>query len=80
MQTEKVISLVMQELLRAEEIHPKWPTDLVRAAANVSEEAGELVQAVNNHDEKPEVGKAAIVTEAVQTAATALRFLKNIKE
>lgn len=43
MQIEKALGLVMQEIARAEEIHPDWPQDVVRAAATVAEEAGELI-------------------------------------
>lgn len=76
MKIEEVISLVMIELNKAEEKHPVWPADLVRAAATVAEESGELVKAVLDHEEK-NYSKYAIVTEALQTAATAIRFLKN---
>ena len=52
MKTEEVLSLVMTEIIRAEEKHPDWPADPVRAAAVVAEESGELVKAVLDHDEK----------------------------
>ena len=52
MKIEEVISLVMTELNRAEEAHPDWPKDDVRAAAVVAEESGELVKAVLDHEEK----------------------------
>lgn len=78
MKTEEILTLVMSELSRAEEIHPIWSDDIVRAAAIVSEEAGELVQIVNTFDAKPDTTpKTKIVIEAVQTAASAIRFLKN---
>lgn len=76
MKTEEVLSLVMTEIIRAEEKHPDWPADSVRAAAVVAEESGELVKAVLDHEEKNS-SQYAIVTEAIQTAATAIRFLKN---
>jgi len=80
MKIEKVMYLVMQEIARAEEIHPNWPTDVVRAAANVAEESGELIQACNNFDENPDTSKTMMMTEAIHTAATAMRFLKNMEE
>lgn len=80
MQIEKVIGLVMTELARAETLHPVWPEDVVRACLNVSEEAGELAQAVNNYDENPGLSKYQMITEAVHTAAVAIRFLKNIND
>ena len=79
MKIEEVISLVMTELNKAEEKHPVWPTDLVRAAGVVMEEAGEMIKAVLDHEEK-NTSRYAIITEAVQTAASAIRFLKNFEE
>ena len=40
---------------------------------------GELVKAVLDHEEK-NTSRYAIITEAVQTAASAIRFLKNFEE
>ena len=79
MKIEEVISLVMTELNRAEEAHPDWPKDDVRAAAVVAKESGELVKAVLDQEEK-NTSRYAIITEAVQTAASAIRFLKNFEE
>ncbi len=56
-----------------------WPKYDVRAAAVVAEESGELVKAVLDHEEK-NTSRYAIITEAVQTAASAIRFLKNFEE
>ena len=80
MQIEKAIGLVLNEIARAEEIHPEWSPDPVKAAAIVGEEAGELLQAANNFDENPDGSLTPVITEAIHTAATALRFLKNIKD
>lgn len=79
MKTEQILCLVMAELERAEKIHPAWPTDLVKAAAIFAEEAGETLRAANNFDET-RTGKKEIITEAVQTAAMAIRLLKNINQ
>ena len=79
MKIETIIALVMGEIDRAENLHPVWPTDLVKAAAIPVEEAGELLKAVNDHDEK-HTSRQSIVTEAVHTAASAIRFLKNLEE
>ena len=78
MKTEQILCLVMAELERAEKIHPAWPTDLVKASAILAEEAGETLQAANTFDETRS-GKKEIITEAVQTAAMAIRLLKNIE-
>ena len=61
------------------ELHPVWPTDLVKAAAIPAEEAGELLKAANDHGEK-RTSYQSIITEAVHTAASAIRFLKNLEE
>ena len=79
MKTEQILCLVMTELERAEQIHPIWPADLVKASAILAEEAGETLQAANNYDEN-RCGKNQIVTEAVQTAAMAIRLLRNIPD
>ena len=79
MKIETILGLVMTEIDRAEQLHPVWPTDLVRAAAIPVEEAGELLNAANDHDEK-HTSRQSIITEAVHTAASAIRFLKNMEE
>ena len=77
MKFENIIALIMAEIERAERLHPAWPGDVVKAAAIVAEEAGETLQAANDYDESRS-GKSQIATEAVHTAATAIRLLKNI--
>ena len=79
MKIETILGLVMTEIDRAEQLHPVWPTDLVRAAAIPVEEAGELLKAANDHGEK-HTSRQSIITEAVHTAASAIRFLKNMEE
>ena len=79
MKIETVIALVMAEIDRAETLHPVWPRNLIHAGSIVIEEAGELVKEVNNHNEKKGAAQS-IVTEAVHTAAMAIRFLKNIEK
>lgn len=65
---------ILDELARAEQKFPKWPTDPVHAAAVVAEEAGELVQAALQHTYERDCW-SEMVKEAVQTGAMALRFL-----
>ena len=79
MKIETVLAQVMNEIDRAEKIHPVWPRDVVKAASLCSEECGELVRAANTFDET-RTGRKDIVTEAIHTAATAIRLLKNIEE
>lgn len=78
MKTELIIMNVMAEVTRAENLHPAWPRDVVKAASICAEECGELVREANNHDER-KGSKKAMITEAIHTAATAIRFLKNIE-
>ena len=71
-----IIKLILKEVARAEEKHPNWPKDQVYAAAIVSEESGELMRAavqfeMENGDIRP------LYEEAIQTAATCIRLLKN---
>jgi hypothetical protein len=78
MKLETALALVMAECDRAEKIHPVWPRDHIHQAAIIAEEAGECLQAALNHREG-KVSKQPMITEAVHTAATAIRFLKNIE-
>ena len=52
MKIELIIAQVMAEIDRAETLHPVWPNDFVKAAAIPAEEAGELLKAANDHNEK----------------------------
>lgn len=79
MKTEQILILVMAELDRAAKLHPAWPDDLVHAAAILAEEAGETLRAANTFN-KTRSGKNEIITEAVQTAAMAIRLLQNINQ
>jgi hypothetical protein len=70
----EVLNMVLTELDRAEMLHPRWPTDRIHQAAIVSKEAGGLIQACVLERYEPHKGGCP-VKEAVQTAATAMRFL-----
>ena len=68
---------ILNELQEAESRYPQWPTDPIHAVAIMAEEAGEAVQAANNlvwHGGDRE----ALRDEIVQTAAMAIRCLKNL--
>ncbi len=79
MKIETVLAQIFSEIDRAEKLHPDWPTDPIHQAAVVTEEAGELLQASLNRDEQKGT-KRQMIIEATHTAATAIRFLKNIEE
>lgn len=74
-----IIEEVLHELKRAQDKHPTWPTDPLHAVAILGEELGELTQAVLQATYEPHKSTPADVrTEAVQTAAMALRFLVSL--
>jgi hypothetical protein len=78
MKLETALALVMVECDRAEKLHSVWPWDHIHQAAIIAEEAGECLQTALNHREGKD-SKQPMITEAVHTAAMALRFLKNIE-
>lgn len=67
---------ILEELERAETKHPAWPSDPIHAAAVVQEECGEMVKAAVQYVYEGGEEKALLV-EAIQTGAMAIRFLKN---
>lgn len=71
------LKLILEELQRAEAKHPKWPKDVIHAAAIVSEESGELIRAAVQYTYE-DGNKKDLEKEAIQTAATCIRFLKNL--
>ncbi len=76
-----VLRAVLDELDRAEQLWQKWPADPIHQAAIVAEEAGELVQAALQFEYDYEKGTLdEIRKEATQTAAMAIRLLKNINQ
>lgn len=70
----QALKKVSEELVRARDLHPSWPEDSIHQAAIVQEEAGELIRAALQH-EFDDAPKKPMETEAIQTAAMALRFL-----
>lgn len=86
--TKRALVNILFELKKAEEKHPKYPISrdenpeglrLIYAIAIVSEEAGELTRAALRYYEG-EGPYYDMATEAIQTASSALRFLKNFHE
>lgn len=70
---------VMTEIERALAKFPTWPTDPLHAVAVLGEEFGELTRAVLQSIYEPhKVEPGDVRTEAVQTAAMALRFLASL--
>ena len=70
---------VEEELERAVRKFPTWPTDPLHALAVLGEEFGELTKEVLQLTYEPHKSTLADVrTEAIQTAAMALRFAKSL--
>ena len=70
---------VLEEMRRALNNHPQWPTCNVKRAAIVLEEAGEAIREANQLDE----GKGslqALKIELTQTAAMCFRMLNAISD
>ncbi len=74
---QKNLADIIDELHKATEQHPKWPSDMIHQAAILSEEAGELTKAVNDHIWK-KAPLSEVRRETIQTGAMALRFLVNL--
>lgn len=70
-----VVAAVLAELQRATEKFPTWPTDPLHALAVLGEEFGELTKAMLQLTYEPhKTSPQAVRTEAIQTAAMALRL------
>ncbi len=82
-----IIDEILAELKRAKKKHPSWPDHIVARAAIVGEESGELIREAVNYKYElpndPEERKASIDRmrkEAIQTAATSIRFIESLKD
>lgn len=77
--TDAATATVLAELARAVAKFPTWPTDPLHAVAVLGEEFGELTKAVLQTVYEPhKVEPGEVRTEAIQTAAMALRFLLSL--
>ena len=75
------ITHVIDELSRATEKYPTWPTDPLHAVAILGEEFGELTKAMLQMTYEPHKTNAdQIREEAMQTAAMALRLVMSLDE
>lgn len=71
---QKACEFLIEELKKAEEKYPRWPDDVIHAAAIINEESGELTQAALQYCYE-EGDEKRIWEEAVQVGAMALRFM-----
>lgn len=70
---------VLAEVERAMRKFPTWPTDPLHALAVLGEEFGELTKDMLQLTYEPhKTSKASVRTEAIQTAAMALRLLASL--
>lgn len=73
------VAIVLGELRRAMAKFPTWPTDPLHAVGVLNEEVGELNKELLQLTYEPhKVTRESVHTEAVQSAAMALRFLASL--
>lgn len=78
---EDIIRQIRAEVVRAQDLHPEWPSDPMHALAIVSEEYGEFAKAVlQTTYEFPKSTADDIEEEAIQMAAMAVRFLLSMNK
>lgn len=74
------VELVLDELRRAMTTWPTWPTDPLHGLAVLGEEFGELTKDVVQMVYEPhKTTRDQVRTEAIQTAAMALRFVASLE-
>lgn len=76
---DKIIKLILAEVDRAEKKHTRWPDDIIHACGIVVEEAGESIQAALDYTYL-DGDFEHIREELIQTGATVIRALKNLRE
>ena len=78
MEFKSAVVAILKEFERAITIYPDFPVDPVHAAAIVAEESGELIKAALELVYESKGNYDTLATEAIQTAAMALRFLVHL--
>ena len=74
---ERIYRLIEHEVIRAEKLHPYWPTDIIHQVSIMNEEAGESIRAALNymyHDGELD----DVIEELIQTAAMCIRCLEHL--
>lgn len=75
-----MLEVVIAELERATAKFPTWPTDPLHALAVLGEEYGELTKAMVQLTYEPhKTSPEEVRTEAIQTAAMALRLAMSLE-
>lgn len=76
-----VLTTIMQEVEKATNKFPAWPTDPLHALAVLGEEFGELTKEVLQLTYEPhKTNVDNMKTEAIQTAAMAIRFCQSLDD
>jgi NTP pyrophosphatase (non-canonical NTP hydrolase) len=71
-QMSKVSSIVGKEYFKAKDKHPVFPDNPAEALGIITEELGELAQAINDGESKDRQ-----IEEAAHVAVTAIRFIEQ---
>lgn len=69
----KQVQFVISELIKAKEKHPEFSDNPAEALSIITEEVGELAEAINDKQ-----GKERMKEEAAHVAVTAIRFIEEI--
>ena len=69
----KHVQFVISELIKAKEKHPEFPDNPAEALSIITEELGELAEAINDKQ-----SKECMREEAAHVAVTAIRFLEML--
>lgn len=76
---ENLLKKITGEVERAATKYPRWPTDPLHALAVLGEEFGELTKATLQLSYEPyKTSRADVRSEAIQTAAMAIRFALSL--
>ena len=75
----RATALVLEEINRATRKYPTWPTDPLHALAVLGEEFGEVTKSMLQLTYEPhKTSREEVHTEAIQTAAMALRLVMSL--
>ena len=72
---------ICDEVQRAKNLYPEWPTDPLHALAILGEEFGELTKEILQATyERDKADWSRLETEAIQTAAMGIRFCLSLDQ
>lgn len=72
-----LILAALDEVDRARQMYPEWPSDIVHATAIIVEESGEVLKEANNLRWNQGGDIAALRKELIQTVAMCMRFAEE---